>query len=238
MHVPHWPCRKSAQNFLWFCLHLLTKYQPSFNLTDCKWSFPLYISHWPLFWTNFHGTDLRNPFKSDKNAERSVALRGTAKGSASASRTSEFPDVKRYRWVCLLQTCLNKTLDHTLARKNDAPMPNRYASHMWRCSFEVCVGMATSVCMFLCLCVCVVLFACLFAFFCGFVFVYLCSCVFVFAFLCLCICVFVFVLLCFCVFAFVALCLCFRVCVFVCVLVWVCVSVFVFVLLCLCVCVF
>ena len=100
---------------------------------------------------------------------------------------------------------------------------------MWRCSFEVCVGMATSVCMLLCLyiSVCVFVFVCfVFPCFYVFVFVFLCVCLCSFLSLCLCVCVsvlsFMFVCLCFCVFvcSFVGLCLCF---------VWFC--------LCFCVCV-
>ena len=89
-----------------------------------------------------------------------------------------------------------------------------------RCSFEACVGMATSVCMFLSLCFCV------------------CVCVFVFLCLCLRVCVSVLLIVCVCLclcvlcfYVFVSLCLCLCVCF------CFCVCGFVFVCLCLCVCV-
>ena len=111
------------------------------------------------------------------------------------------------------QTFLLTKLDHTLARKNDAPTPNR-KMHLtcegvllksvweWQRQFVCfCVCIYLCVCVFLCLCFRVFVFVCLFVFFCGFVFVYLCFCVFVFVFLCLCVCVCVF-------FFFVCVCVC------------------------------
>ena len=96
------------------------------------------------------------------------------------------------------QTFLLTKLDHTLARKNDAPTPNR-KMHLtcdgvilksvweWQRQF-VCFCVCIFVCVFLCLCFRVFVFVCLFVFFCGFVFVFLCFCVCVFMFVCLCLC--------------------------------------------------
>ena len=147
-----------------------------------------------------------------------------------------------------------KKLDHTLARKNDAPMPNRKMHltiyHVKVFSWSLCgngnVSLYVFVFVYSCLCFCVCVFVCLFVFFSEFVFVCLRLCVIMFV--CLCFCVFVFLWVCVCVCVFVWFCLCFCVCVcvlcvcvsvFVClfVLLWVCFCVFVWFCLCFCVCV-
>ena len=106
------------------------------------------------------------------------------------------PDPKEYRNT--------QKLDHTLARKNDAPMPNRKmhltSSHNIPCEGVLLKSVWEWQRQSVCFCVCIFVF----------VFVCLCLCVFVFVCLCLCVCLCSFVG-CVCVFVFV--CLCFCVCV-------------------------
>ena len=88
-------------------------------------------------------------------------------------------------------------LDHTLARKYDAPMPNRKV-HLTMCHAKVFFwslcgngNVSLYVFMFVCLCVCLCSFVGLCFYVCVFVCVLLCFCVcvFVFLFVCLCFCV-------------------------------------------------
>ena len=108
-----------------------------------------------------------------------------------------------------------QNLDHSLARKNDAPKTNRKMhptiNHVKVFFWSLCgngnVSLYVFAFVFLCFRVCV----CLFGFFCGFVFVSLHLCVIMFVCVCVCVCVLLRVRL--CVSAFVCLCFCVCVCV-------------------------
>ena len=181
------------------------------------------------FWQPSFGRE--SPSATTTSTSTEAATTKAATTTMATCQNREMNDSSKLKETCFASELRfdmqfhDEKLDHTLARKNDAPMPNRYAPHMWRCSFEVCVGMATSVCRFLCL----YIFVC--------VFVFLCSCFLVCVFLCIllwvCVCVFVFLCFRVCVFMFVCCVLLF---VFVCLCFYVCAFVFVFSCLCVCLC--